>query len=224
MMHAATAMKSALPRGSSHANPPYLMQTKKQILFDELCKKAHSCNLCEGLEDRHPVLSHLNGNLDSKILFVGEAPGRLGADKYRIPFHGDATGRNFEHLISVAGLSREDIFITNCVLCNPRDEKGNNRKPTRREIESCRFFLKEIIKLIEPRVVVTLGVPALDSICALYGLKIKLSESVATSVSPNGGPQLFPLYHTSPLAMVHRRKQKMEEDFKKLGDYYADCK
>ncbi|WP_321854507.1 uracil-DNA glycosylase family protein [Paraburkholderia tropica] len=65
------------------------------------------------------------GPLDAPLVFVGEVPGQLGADGSHLPFHGDKSGHNFERLIEQVGISRYEVFVTNAVLCNPKDERGN---------------------------------------------------------------------------------------------------
>jgi DNA polymerase len=73
--------------------------------------------------NRRKVLSANNGNLNSKVVFIAEAPGRLGAECTGIPLYGDKTGENFEMLLGNIGWKREDVFITNSILCNPQDER-----------------------------------------------------------------------------------------------------
>ena len=67
-------------------------------------------------------------------MFIGEAPGRKGADRTRVPFSGDQSGANLDRFLGSIGLTREQIFITSAALCNPRTESGANRKPTLRFI------------------------------------------------------------------------------------------
>src|SRR5262245_15535199 len=99
-------------------------------LFDQLADEAAACVVCERMRERQAVLSHLNGSLNPRVMFIAEAPGRNGADRTRIPFHGDTSGKNFEQLLASIKLTREDIFISNSVLCSPRKPSGANDKPT----------------------------------------------------------------------------------------------
>ncbi len=80
---------------------------------------------------------------------------------------GNQTGRNFAALLAVAGLERRDIFVTNAVLCNPRDEHGRNRTPKREELAACRGFLDRQVALVDAPVVVTLGAVALSALIAV---------------------------------------------------------
>ena len=91
---------------------------------------------------RLAVLSGRNGSLSPRVLFIGEAPGRQGGDRTRVPFSGDQSGRNFGRYLSSINLTREEIFITNAALCNPRKGSGANRKPTAAEVFNCSPFLR----------------------------------------------------------------------------------
>src|SRR5437016_681281 len=104
--------------------------------FQQLCSEAQACSLCPGMAHRTAVLSRLNGSLTPRVLFIAEAPGRKGADRTRIPMSGDQSGKTFRRLLKVAGLSSDEIFITNAVLCNPRTETGANRPPKLTEIRN----------------------------------------------------------------------------------------
>lgn len=91
----------------------------KRSRFAELIESVQGCRQCPRMDQRTRVLGPANGNLDAQVVFVAEAPGRLGADRFGIPLHGDQAGRNFEWLISNARITRQDVFVTNAVLCNP---------------------------------------------------------------------------------------------------------
>src|SRR5688500_17228207 len=88
--------------------------------FKRLCIEAGACCICPQLADKAAVLSDLNGKLNPMVMFVGEAPGRVGADRTRRPFYGDKSGDNLQTLLDSIGLAREEIFITSAVLCSPR--------------------------------------------------------------------------------------------------------
>jgi uracil-DNA glycosylase len=92
--------------------------------FQALVHCVEECEVCPRMEGRARVLGSANGPERAKVLFIAEAPGRLGAERSRIPLHGDQTGRNFEALLASVKLKRREVFITNAVLCNPQDEFG----------------------------------------------------------------------------------------------------
>src|SRR5687768_18372666 len=120
----------------------------KATAFDALCAEAQACRVCPDLADKTAVLSELNGNLNPKVLFIGEAPGRVGADRTRRPFYGDKSGDNFQTLLDSIDLKRDDIFITSAVMCSPRSATDANRKPTRNEIRNCSAFLERVLNPI----------------------------------------------------------------------------
>ena len=126
------------------------------------------------MADQPAVLGKQNGSLDARVLFVAEAPGRLGSGRTGIPFYGDKSGENFQKLIDHIDLSRREIFITNAVLCNPLQE-GNNSRPTITEIKSCSHFLKEVLEIIQPVLVVTLGGVGLEAVNRIFETRFQLA-------------------------------------------------
>ena len=191
-------------------NPKSISKT-----FLQLENQASHCRLCHALADQPAVLSTNNGNLNANIVFVAEAPGRFGAGRTGIPFYGDKSGDNFETLLSYIELSRDEVFITNAVLCNPI-EHGNNRRPKTSEIKNCSSFLKKTLDIICPQVVVTLGSVGLQAINLLLGTRYQLNKEVAKKlVTPDF--ILVPLYHPSPRVTNWMRPlSQQKKDFKKI--------
>src|SRR5216683_5669633 len=136
--------------------------------FAKLAAEANRCTLCPGMCGRTAVLSELNGPVDARVMFIGEAPGRQGADRTRVPFSGDQSGKNFERFLASINLTRSEIFITSAALCNPRADSGANRRPSASEIRNCSNFLRRTIELVEPPVIVTLGTVALEALKPLH--------------------------------------------------------
>ena len=188
----------------------------KQLQFADLIARVLNCSLCPRMSQRRPVLGPSNGNLNAPAVFIAEAPGRLGADKFGIPLFGDQTGRNFEWLLSNAGLSRESIFITNAILCNPRKADGTNDSPAKSEIRNCTMYLKETLDIIKPKYVVSLGKVALTALRMIHPIEIELRESVGQLFSWNGY-QVYPLFHPGPRAFIWRSKVQQAEDYRELG-------
>jgi len=188
----------------------------KRTRFSDLTGAVHHCSLCSRLAGRAKVLSGANGNIDSKVLFVAEAPGRLGADRTGVPLHGDRTGENFEALLGNIGWKREEVFITNAVLCNPREEDGNNATPSKEEIENCSAYLEMTIELVQPNVVVSLGASALKALSAIHPHSLNLTDHVA-KLWPWAGRHVVPLYHPGPRALVHRSLARQRSDFMQLA-------
>ena len=162
-------------------------------------------------------MSEHNGDVTAGVLFIGEAPGRFGGDRTRVPFSGDQSGRNFERFIASINLPRARIFITNAALCNPRTDAGTNRRPTTAEVANCAEFLRRQIELIEPQVVVTLGAVALAALRALEYHPFTLRENVGR-VLPWHGRWLVPLYHPSPQVLAsHRREAAQLQDYRAVA-------
>src|SRR5438132_11335064 len=108
------------------------MQARKnrEKAFEQLAADAKDCILCPAMCIRTAVLSKLNGSTAARIMFIGEAPGRKGADRTRIHFSGDQSGKNFDRFLASINLPRDQIFINSAALCNPRTTSGPNRKLT----------------------------------------------------------------------------------------------
>ena len=190
-------------------------------LFDKseeyamLCQRVKSCRLCSRMNDSQRVLNFSSGKINASVMFIGEAPGRLGADASGIPFHGDKAGDNFESLLAVANIHREDIFITNAVLCNPKDESGNNSTPLNKEIFNCSSFLKEQINLVNPKIVVTLGIKSLLALSMIEQHDLVLKNAVRAKHKWYGRI-LIPMYHPGQRAMMHRSFLNQQSDYKFL--------
>jgi uracil-DNA glycosylase family 4 len=161
------------------------------------------------------VLSHQNGNLHAKILFIAEAPGRLGAALSGVPLCGDQSGRNFERLLAASGLTRADVFVTNAVLCNPLDTRGRNAAPTSTEQSNCLSYLARTIEVLDPALIVTLGAVALRSLASIEPHPLSLTRNVG-AVTCWQGRALVPLFHPSPRAQIHRPFEVQLQDFVRL--------
>jgi uracil-DNA glycosylase len=181
--------------------------------FAKLVADAACCTTCPAMCGRTAVLSERNGPSDARVMFIGEAPGRKGADRTRVPFSGDQSGVNFDRFLQSIGLGREQIFITSAALCNPRTDSGANRKPTQKEIANCSEFLRRTIDLVDPRVIVTLGSVALEALKRIHYHEFNLKESAA-QIHSWGNRVLVPIYHPSPQVLAsHRREAAQLQDY-----------
>lgn len=191
--------------------------TVKQEQFDALVREAAACMRCPAMCGRSAVLSARNGRIGARVMFVGEAPGRQGGDRTRVPFSGDQSGRNFTRYLESIGLARDEVFITNAALCNPRSETGANRRPTRREVANCSEFLRRTVEVVAPLVVVTLGAVSLEALRAVEYHRLSLKENVA-QVHEWFGRLLVPLYHPSQQVLAsHRREPAQLEDYRSVA-------
>ncbi len=98
------------------------------------------------------------GNFHSNVIFVGEAPGK-NEDKNGEPFIGIA-GKKLSIALEGAGISREEVYITNIVKCRP----PKNRVPTAIEKGTCQEYLKQEIAIIKPKIICILGNTAFNSL------------------------------------------------------------
>lgn len=189
------------------------LREPKQVVFKALIAEAATCTLCPAMCERTAVLSELNGSVASRIMFIGEAPGRKGADQTRVPFSGDQSGKNFERFLASIDLAREQLFITSAAICNPRKESGANRRPSKGELRNCSGFLRRTIELVDPAVVVTLGSVALEALKEIAPHDLTLRESAARILTWQGRV-LVPIYHPSPQVLASHRREAEQ-----LGDY-----
>src|SRR5215212_11157032 len=181
--------------------------------FTQLVKEAAGCTLCPAMCGRRAVLSELNGSPWARVMFIGEAPGRKGADRTRVPFSGDQSGANLDRFLSSIKLTRKEIFITSAALCNPRSESGANRKPSQKELSNCSSFLRRTIELIDPRVIVTLGSVALEALKRIQYHELNL-KTAASQIHSWNDRVLVPIYHPSPQVLAsHRREAEQLRDY-----------
>jgi uracil-DNA glycosylase len=118
--------------------------------LEELAREASTCTRCRLSAGRTQVV-FADGNPDADLMFIGEGPG-YHEDVQGLPFVG-AAGQLLNRLLGEIDLRREDVRITNVVLCRP----PGNRDPMPDEIEACKPYLQEHVELVDPQVVCTLG-------------------------------------------------------------------
>ena len=179
----------------------------------ELEEQIRNCYKCADLckSRRQPVPGV--GSECAKVVIIGLAPGRNGADVTGIPFRGDKTGELLRKMIRMIDLLSEDMYITNIVKCNPKDEKGRNRIPTQREIENCLCYLKKEVRLVRPKIIVTLGVQATE---VVIGKKIDSMERYNSRILEIEGKQIFPMFHPGYVVRGAYDKSSYERDFRRL--------
>lgn len=185
--------------------------------FASIIANVTACTTCDRMRDSARVLNYSAGNLSSRLMFIGEAPGRFGADATEIPFHGDRAGANFEDLLEFAGINRSEIFVTNAVLCNPKDVAGNNATPSQLEVANCANFLKRQIVLVDPEVIATLGSTALNALTPIEPHTLTLATHVRTA-NQWWGRLVVPLYHPGQRAMIRRSLANQRSDYRFLRD------
>ena len=136
----------------------------KVAAFAELRARAMACVKCPHLASSRKNVVFGVGNIDSPLMFVGEAPG-ADEDAQGEPFVGKA-GQLLTKIIQTTGLSRESVYIANILKCRPDTpgQSAGNRKPTPEEMQTCIPYLHEQIDLIQPKVIVALGATAVEGL------------------------------------------------------------
>lgn len=178
--------------------------------LQEIQEEVAVCTRCELYRQAtNPVPGE--GNPEARILLIGEAPG-FHEDAQGKPFIGNS-GKFLTELLEKAGLSREEVFITNVVKHRP----PGNRDPLPDEISACAHFLDRQIAIIDPDVIVTLGRFSL----ARYFPGERISK-IHGQPKEIDGRYVVPMYH--PAAALHNGslRPELEADFKKLPRLLAE--
>ena len=139
--------------------------------LDKIAKEIEKCTLCELCIKRTKTVPG-DGNPHSKIVILGEAPGK-NEDIQGKPFVG-MSGKFLNKYLEKAGIERKEVFITNAVKCRP----PNNRKPKHEEIEKCSQYLSRQLEVIKPRIILALGTSAASSL----GIKFKHLSDIKSKV------------------------------------------
>jgi DNA polymerase len=191
-----------------------LSAEQRRLGLVDLFKEVQACERCPLHETRTKAVFGA-GNADADLMFVGEAPG-AEEDRQGLPFVGRA-GQLLNQMLEGIGLSREDVFIANVLKSRP----PGNRDPQPLEIEACRPYLFEQVRLIEPKVVCTLG---------NFATKL-LSGNPAGITRVRGTPQLhalgdrtvflLPLFHPAAALRTPAVKETLRADFARLPELLA---
>jgi DNA polymerase len=173
-------------------------------MLEELRSRALVCTQCGLSETRTQVVFGV-GDPEARLMLVGEAPGR-NEDLQGEPFVG-AAGALLDSLLAEIGIRRSEVYIANVLKCRP----PGNRDPRTEEIDACKGYLREQIRLISPEVVMTLG---------NFATKLLLNTEVGIT-RLRGHPQrwwlnalLVPTFHpAAALRGGDRVTDQMREDF-----------
>jgi DNA polymerase len=188
------------------------MLAKKDQL-EMIAAEVLNCTKCRLHKTRKNAVPG-EGNPQSKIMFVGEAPGYWEDVKGK-PFVG-AAGKFLDTLLAIVGFLRDDVFIGNVLKCRP----PRNREPMPNEIQTCTPYLDRQIRIIQPKFIVTLGnystayifskanLP-FSSITQVHG---KIYEASVLGVSVT----IFPTFHPAAALYSAKYKEELTNDFQKL--------
>ena len=178
------------------SSPVHPTKEKRKLLaeLDAQVKVCNSCRLCE--KRTNTVFGE--GDVDAKIMFIGEGPGE-NEDLQGRPFVGRA-GELLNNMIVGMGLTRDQVFIANIVKCRP----PGNREPSPDEVATCTPFLEKQIEIIRPRVIVTLGRPALQH---MLQQKISISK-MRGQWQTWRGIRLMPTFHPAYLLRNYTKETR----------------
>lgn len=188
--------------------------------LQELKQHYFQCQKCPHLCQSRTQVVFGSGNPQAQILFIGEAPG-ASEDKQGIPFCG-MSGKILNELLQTINLSREDIFITNTILCRPE----NNRNPKPEEVENCRDRLDQVIRIMQPKVIVTIGNFATERILSKKGIQSLRGKVFQTRINEQE-IDVVPIIHPANFLYQGRNSQLweiMKQDFRTIASVILEHK
>ena len=187
----------------------------KQAELDALKRAIIDNNVCSELAEQATNLVMGDGSIDADIVFIGEAPGKR-EDEQGLPFVG-AAGKFLNVMLEQAGMERSDVYITNIVKYRP----PNNRDPLPEEKAAFLPYLLEQIRIIGPKVVITLGRHSME-----YFLPdIKISEVHGQPQNVTVGDTsivVIPLYHPAAALYNGSMRQTLIDDFVRIPQMIRD--
>ena len=140
--------RTGVSRARSRAAAPE--EAPARLALPLVREELGECTRCKLHRSRTNIVFGV-GNPAADLVFVGEAPG-YDEDRQGEPFVG-AAGQLLDKMIAAMGLLREDVYIANCLKCRP----PQNRDPEPDEVAACEPFLRKQLEAIAPRLIVTLG-------------------------------------------------------------------
>jgi DNA polymerase len=173
--------------------------------WDDIELKIHNCRCC-GLGEKRKQAVPGKGNRNAQIMLVAEAPGKQ-EDLQGLPFVGSA-GKVLDILLTSAGLSRKDVFITNIVKCNP----PGNRDPLPEEQETCMQYLRAETTLLHPPIIVCLGRIAAQKLIS-PNFKISREHGMWTH---RKGYWMTAVYHPSAILRDPAKLEEAKQDFQSI--------
>ncbi len=192
------------------------MTTDKRKLLEQIRADILSENICPDLAKQATNLVMGVGNVNAKVMFVGEAPGR-DEDKQGEPFVG-AAGRVLNQAFATNQLERSEVYITNIVKYRP----PNNRDPEPEEKRAFWPFLLREIKAISPKLIVPLGRHSMGYFLPEQSISRIHGEAKDVTVTNDKGEKqviaVMPIYH--PAATIYNRQLKadFDADFAKIKE------
>jgi uracil-DNA glycosylase family protein len=181
----------------------------KQDQMERLKAQALTCPPCPNAKTRLRVVFG-EGDVNAKAMLVGQGPGVYEEQMGR-PFVGPA-GTLLNQALDEVGLVRDQLWLTNVIKCRAvRQEKGRlvDRAPSAAELKACRPWLEGELAIVQPRIVVCIGVPSAH---ALIDKKFKISEEHGQFRDGPDGRRLMAVFHP---AYVLRLRSVDEEAYRR---------
>lgn len=183
-----------------------------KIQLEMLKKKWSNCKKCSELVKCRTNIVFGVGDPDKcKVVIIGEAPGK-NEDINNEPFVG-RSGKVLNEFLESINLSRDEVYITNTILCRPPE----NRDPKKDELKNCLPRLEEQIKILNPKVVITLGNFAtkymLGTKVGITKIRGKVYEKLNTKIVPMQHPAVLLYNGNSP-----KKRAEFQEDFNKVKE------
>lgn len=173
--------------------------------WDELELHCKNCTKCPLHETRTNCVFG-TGSRQAKLMFIGEAPGEK-EDLSGIPFVG-AAGQLFDKFLGAVGIERSEVYIANMLKCRP----PKNRDPLPAEQDLCIEYLREQVRLIDPKLIVCLGRISAQRLIK-PDFKITSEHGVWFS---KGRYEMCAVYHPSFLLRDPRKREDMLTDMKAI--------
>ena len=192
-------------------------QTNKAELLEKLKKQINSIENCN-LKDNSQNLILGDGNINSSIMLIGEAPG-AEEDKTSTTFKGEV-GELLNKMLLAIEIKRQNIYCSYAVNFRPPED----RKPTTQEIRRYSVFLKEHISIIDPKIIILMGSSAME---AVTGINTKISSERGKwreTILKNKSYPLMISYNPSYLIRFPENKKYSWEDLKKIKQKILDLK
>jgi len=187
----------------------------KKYLLENLKKKLNSIENCKLKENSKNIVLG-EGNLNSSIMLIGEAPG-IEEDKYGLPFKGEV-GELLNKMLIAIQIKRQSIYTSYVINFRPPED----RKPTSAEIKRYSVFLKEHISIIDPKIIVLMGSSAME---AVIGINKKISSERGKWKEVILANKTYPVmttFNPSYLIRFPENKKYSWEDLKKIRDKIKD--
>jgi DNA polymerase len=192
-------------------------QTNKTELLNGLKKQINSIENCN-LKNNSQNLVLGDGNINSSIMLIGEAPG-IEEDKSSMPFKGEI-GELLNKMLLAINIKRKDIYCTYAINFRPPED----RKPTSVEVKRYSVFLKEHISIINPKIVILMGSSAME---AVTGINTKISSERGKWKEVILKNKTYPVmitFNPSYLIRFPENKKYSWEDLKRIRQKIQDLK